>query len=104
MSHCYMTFSYVLLYCCPKGFRDDRELVQQLRGILAACLCEAFEQLSAEGKHLLRRQQQMFDQQQQGMSTGTTTNGAATALDAENRSGSMVLSGRAARQIGRAHV
>lgn len=47
------------------GFRDDRELIQQFKGVLAACLCEAFEQLSAEGKHLLRQQQQMQDQQEQ---------------------------------------
>jgi hypothetical protein len=38
--------------------------VQQFKGVLAACLCEAFEQLSAEGKHLLRQQQQMQDQQE----------------------------------------
>ena len=25
------------------GFRDDRELIQQFKGVLAACLCEAFE-------------------------------------------------------------
>ena len=47
------------------GFRDDRELVQQFKGVLAACLCEAFEQLSAEGRHLTRQQQQQADQQQQ---------------------------------------
>ncbi|GAX14160.1 hypothetical protein FisN_8Hh001 [Fistulifera solaris] len=33
------------------GFRDDRELVQQFKGVLAACLCEAFEQLAAEGSN-----------------------------------------------------
>jgi hypothetical protein len=49
--------------CLIPGFRDDRELVQQFKGVLAACLCEAFEQLSAEGKHLLRQQQQQYDQQ-----------------------------------------
>jgi hypothetical protein len=64
-------------------------LVQQLKGILAACLCEAFEQLSAEGKHILRHQQQMSDQQDQqklkaGISSGTDT--------------PVVLSGRAARR------
>jgi hypothetical protein len=47
------------------GFRDDRELVQQFKGVLAACLCEAFEQLSSEGKHILRQQQQQYDQQNQ---------------------------------------
>ena len=75
-------------------------MVQQFKGILAACLCEAFEQLSAEGKHLLRQQQQMFDQQQQGNASTATndTVAATTALDAENPSASMVLSGRAARR------
>jgi hypothetical protein len=64
-------------------------LVQQLKGILAACLCEAFEQLSAEGKHILRHQQQMSDQQeQQKMKAGNS-----------NVSGPpVVLSGRAARR------
>jgi hypothetical protein len=47
------------------GFRDDRELVQQFKGVLAACLCEAFDQLSSEGKHILRQQQQQHDQQNQ---------------------------------------
>jgi hypothetical protein len=46
---------------------------------------------------LLRQQQQMFDQQQQGTSR-TTNETATTALDAENPSASMVLSGRAARR------
>ena len=32
------------------GFRDDRELVQQFKPVLAACLCEAFEQLAKEGR------------------------------------------------------
>ena len=43
------------------GFRDDRELVQQFKGVLAACLCEAFEQLAREeaagtgrGSHLVK--------------------------------------------------
>jgi hypothetical protein len=36
------------------GFRDDRELVQQFKGVLAACLCEAFDQLSKDGKQLLK--------------------------------------------------
>ena len=76
------------------GFRDDRELVQQFKGILAACLCEAFEQLSAEGKHLLRQQQQMVDQQGMGGSTNVSV-ASTTTLDADNP---RVLSGRAARR------
>mmetsp|Transcript_22492 Transcript_22492/g.48695 ORF Transcript_22492/g.48695 Transcript_22492/m.48695 type:complete len:848 (+) Transcript_22492:94-2637(+) len=37
------------------GFRDDRELVQQFKGVIAACLCEAFDQLSRDGRQLLRQ-------------------------------------------------
>jgi len=36
------------------GFRDDRELVQQFRGVVAACLCEAFDQLSRDGRRILK--------------------------------------------------
>ena len=36
------------------GFRDDRELVQQFKGVLAGCLCEAFDQLSRDGRQLLK--------------------------------------------------
>ena len=56
------------------GFRDDRELVQQFKGVLAACLCEAFEQLSAEGKHLTRQQQQQQDQQNQRQNDDNANN------------------------------
>lgn len=37
------------------GFRDDRELVQQFKGVIGACLCEAFEQLSSDGKQILKQ-------------------------------------------------
>lgn len=37
------------------GFRDDRELVQQFKGVIAACLCEAFDQLSRAGRQILKR-------------------------------------------------
>ena len=37
------------------GFRDDRELVQQFKGVIAACLCEAFEQLSSDGRQILKQ-------------------------------------------------
>ena len=40
------------------GFRDDRELVQQFKGVIAACLCEAFDQLSSDGKHILKQKEQ----------------------------------------------
>ncbi|KAL7567835.1 hypothetical protein ACA910_000579 [Epithemia clementina (nom. ined.)] len=36
------------------GFRDDRELVQQFKGVIAACLCEAFEQLSTAGHSIMK--------------------------------------------------
>jgi len=36
------------------GFRDDRELVQQFQGVLAACLWESFEQLSKDGRQILK--------------------------------------------------
>lgn len=36
------------------GFRDDRELVQQFKGVIAACLCEAFEQLSTAGQSIMK--------------------------------------------------
>ena len=55
----------MITVCVLIGFRDDRELVQQFKGVLAACLCEAFEQLSAEGRYLTRQQQQQYDQQNQ---------------------------------------
>ncbi|GKY91429.1 hypothetical protein MPSEU_000115200 [Mayamaea pseudoterrestris] len=37
------------------GFRDDRELVQQFKPVIAACLCEAFEYLSQSGKAILKQ-------------------------------------------------
>jgi hypothetical protein len=40
------------------GFRDDRELVQQFKGVVAACLCEAFEQLSSDGRQILKQIQE----------------------------------------------
>ncbi len=39
------------------GFRDDRELVQKFKGVIAACLCEAFEQLSSDGRSILKQKQ-----------------------------------------------
>lgn len=43
------------------GFRDDRELVQQFKGVVAACLCEAFEQLSRDGQQILKTLEQEED-------------------------------------------
>jgi hypothetical protein len=40
------------------GFRDDRELIQQFKGVIAACLCEAFEQLSSDGRQILKQKQE----------------------------------------------
>lgn len=37
------------------GFRDDREMVQQFKGVLAACLSEAFDELSRDGKQILKK-------------------------------------------------
>jgi len=37
------------------GFRDDRELVQQFKGVIAACLCEAFDELSKDGQQILKK-------------------------------------------------
>jgi len=39
------------------GFRDDREQVQQFKAIIAACLCEAFDQLSSDGRSILKQKQ-----------------------------------------------
>lgn len=39
------------------GFRDDRELIQQFKGVIAGCLCEAFEQLSSDGRSILKQKQ-----------------------------------------------
>lgn len=36
------------------GFRDDRELVQQFKGVVAACMWEAFDQLSVDGRNILK--------------------------------------------------
>lgn len=36
------------------GFRDDRELVQHYKGILAACLLESFDKFSKEGRQVCR--------------------------------------------------
>eukprot|EP00541_Cyclophora_tenuis_P011265 CAMPEP_0116552936 /NCGR_PEP_ID=MMETSP0397-20121206/6760_1 /TAXON_ID=216820 /ORGANISM="Cyclophora tenuis, Strain ECT3854" /LENGTH=377 /DNA_ID=CAMNT_0004077935 /DNA_START=59 /DNA_END=1192 /DNA_ORIENTATION=- len=40
------------------SFRDDRELVQSFKAVIAACLCEAFDQLSNEGLQIMKQRQQ----------------------------------------------
>lgn len=40
------------------GFRDDRELVVDFKGVLAACLCEAFDQLSKDGRRILQQREE----------------------------------------------
>ena len=37
------------------GFHNDREMVQQFKGVITACLSEAFDQLSRDGKQLLKK-------------------------------------------------
>ena len=39
------------------GFRDDRELLHQLKAVIAACLCEAFDQLARDGRKILQQQE-----------------------------------------------
>ncbi|CAB9500955.1 Transcription initiation factor IIB [Seminavis robusta] len=39
------------------GFRDDRELLHQLKAVIAACLCESFDQLSQDGRKILQQQE-----------------------------------------------
>jgi len=39
------------------GFRDDRELLHQLKAVIAACLCEAFDQLAQDGRKILQQQE-----------------------------------------------
>jgi len=36
------------------GFRDDRELVVQFKGVVAGCLCEAFDQFCKDGRQILK--------------------------------------------------
>jgi hypothetical protein len=44
------------------GFRDDRELVQQFKGVIAACLCESFDQLSSDGKQILKQKEEVVEE------------------------------------------
>ena len=52
------------------GFRDDRELVQSYKGILAACLLESFDKFSKEGKQMLKVKMETKSKS----STGTRSN------------------------------
>ena len=68
-------------------------MVQQFKGVLAACLCEAFEQLSAEGRHLTRQQQQQADQQQQQQRSANADDSGAAVQQQQQQ-----LSARATRR------
>ena len=57
------------------GFRDDRELLHQLKGVIAACLCEAFDQLTQDGRKILQQQE-----------TGTVEADELKAKDSEAQS------------------
>jgi len=50
------------------GFRDDRELVQQFKGVVAACLSEAFDQLSKDGRQILKVQAGGEDDEEENLS------------------------------------
>lgn len=39
------------------GFRDDRELLHQLKAVIGACLCESFDQLAQDGRKILQQQE-----------------------------------------------
>jgi hypothetical protein len=63
------------------GFRDDREMVQQFKGVLAACLCEAFDQLSRDGRRILKRRAGEVDDGNDGKD-GEDEEGQAKVLNA----------------------
>lgn len=63
------------------GFRDDREMVQQFKGVLAACLCEAFDQLSRDGRRILKRRAGEVDDGNAGKE-GEDDEGQAKVLNA----------------------
>mmetsp|Transcript_36079 Transcript_36079/g.75026 ORF Transcript_36079/g.75026 Transcript_36079/m.75026 type:complete len:497 (+) Transcript_36079:210-1700(+) len=72
------------------GFRDDRELVQQFKGVIAACLCEAFEQLSTAGLNILK--QDDLEQPEQ------TSSSSANMSNVSTEPGTTGYSARAARR------
>ena len=65
------------------GFRDDREMVQQYKAVIAACLSEAFDQLSKDGKQLLKKQ------------AGESANDSSTNLEDD---GEKIVHARASRR------
>lgn len=71
------------------GFRDDRELVQQFKGVIAACLCEAFDQLSTQGLNILKQDDIKTEEVQSG-------DGKAGSITTEP--GTVGYSARAARR------
>ncbi len=70
------------------GFRDDRELLQQFKGVIAACLCEAFDQLSDEGKQLLKMQAMAGED---GREKGNGSNDGGRSGKADNKANSAVI-------------
>lgn len=63
------------------GFRDDRELVQQFKGVIASCLCEAFDELSKDGQQILKKRA-----------------GEVEELDADEDGGPKLIHARASRR------
>ena len=66
------------------GFRDDREMVQQFKGVIAACLSEAFDQLSRDGRQLLKKQ--------------AGEGGGGAAASAKEEDGPKIIHARASRR------
>lgn len=78
------------------GFRDDRELVQQLKGVVAACLCLAFQELSEAGEQILKAEQGQAPEPAVKIEDGS--DGAAAAADAAAALPSYQYNKRAARR------
>ena len=81
------------------GFRDDRELVQQFKGVIAACLCEAFEQLSTAGHSIMKGDEALQSSASSAASKGSSSssNGGKAGADVTTNSATG-YSSRAARR------
>jgi len=79
------------------GFRDDRELVQQKKGVIAACLCLAFEQLSEAGEQILKAEQGQVEEAVAPAENGSDPTAAAGAAPPSEQS-SFQYNKRAARR------
>lgn len=66
------------------GFRDDRELVQQFKGVIAACLCEAFDQLSDAGKQILKAGQSQGPESVEGEPSAATSSSSGDKKESNN--------------------